>query len=171
MFPTGQSPFPPMGGMFPGFQQAAAPAPQGIMKFIAPFLNRGAAGAAGSGMGIPGMGGPGFGAAGYGAQALGASQAAGSGGAGWLGHMQTALKAVQTAAPMVQQYGPMVKNIPAMINMMKLMNSSDDEETEEDTKAKGKKRQDESIDFEESVEAENSSVKRRQGTSQPKLYI
>ncbi|MGP4075257.1 VrrA/YqfQ family protein [Halobacillus sp. K22] len=172
MFPTGQPPFPPM-GMFPGPQQYMAP--QGMMRSIAPFLNQGARSAGGfPGFGATGFGAPGFGGAGLGTQALGAAgNAAKAGGAGWLGHMQTALKAMQSAAPMVQQYGPMIKNIPAMINMMKIMNEPDEEEGEET----GESLETESLtsanydSSSPSTGSASSPKRRRQGTSQPKLYI
>ncbi|ARI77320.1 VrrA/YqfQ family protein [Halobacillus mangrovi] len=186
MFPTGQPPFPPPGpGMMQGlqgFQRAAAP--QGMMRTVTPFLNNGAAGFGGfgaRGMGVPGFGGFGAqGAGGVGSQGLvskmlgGAGTAAKSGGAGWLSNIQTALKAMQSAAPMVQQYGPMVKNIPAMINMMKIMSEPDDEDDE----VAGTESELESPspynDFSaEESESKSSSAKsrRRQGASQPKLYI
>ncbi|QAS50846.1 VrrA/YqfQ family protein [Halobacillus litoralis] len=171
MFPTGQPPFPPM-GQFPGFQQAAAP--QNMMRSIAPFMNAGGGGL--SGFGAPGMWGnaglgtPGFfgGGSGLGTNVLGAAgNAAKAGGAGWLGHMQTALKAMQSAAPMMQQYGPMLKNIPAMINMMKIMNEPDEEETSADEELESISGDRESS----SIASSRQSKNRSQGASQPRLYI
>ncbi|WP_226579168.1 YqfQ family protein [Halobacillus litoralis] len=187
MFPTGQPPFPPM-GQFPGFQQAAAPQ---MMRSFAPLMNAGSRGFggfglpgfignAGLGSGVPGFLGnaglgsaaPGFfgGGGGLGANALGAAGAAAkTGGAGWLGHMQTALKAMQTAAPMMQQYGPMLKNIPAMINMMKIMNEPDDED---ETSAGNKESESISSSWESSTKKSSEKKKdKSQGTSQPKLFI
>lgn len=176
MFPMGQPPYPPR-GQFTGFQQGFAPQ---MMRSLAPFLNHGSHASRGGGansFGFPGMGGangfgfPGIGGAQMGSQAFGAvGNAAKTGGAGWLGHMQTALKAMQSAAPMFQQYGPMVKNIPAMINMMKLMNESDEEESQsgENTKESSSSPI-ESLD--DSKESPSSRPQRRQGTSQPKLYL
>ncbi|CDQ19570.1 VrrA/YqfQ family protein [Halobacillus karajensis] len=175
MFPTGQPPFPPM-GQFPGFQQAAGPQ---MMRSMAPFANAGSRGI--GGFGIPGFlgnsgvgaGAPGFfgGGTGLGAQTLGAAgSAAKTGGAGWLSHMQTALKAMQSAAPMMQQYGPMLKNIPAMINMMKIMNEPDDEDETGPVESSHKK--EESFDWESTSTLDDKDEKTRpQGASQPKLYI
>lgn len=174
MFPIGQPPYPPSGA-FPGFQQAA---PQAMRSF-APMANQ-AMQAGARGFGVPGFSpygfaGPGFslpgfaGGANAGTQALGAAgTAAKTGGVGWLGHMQTALKAMQSAAPMVQQYGPMMKNIPAMINMVKLMNMPDDEEGSESATSK-----ESSYEWESSSTSKESSSSSsiNQGTSQPKLYI
>ncbi|MCA0970416.1 YqfQ family protein [Halobacillus litoralis] len=177
MFPMGQPPLPP-GGSFPGFQQAFAP---GLSRSVAPFMNQTAQTGARA-FGVPGFspasfGAPGFsipglaGGANVGSQAANAvAGAAKTGGAGWLSHMQTALKAMQSAAPMVQQYGPMMKNIPAMINMMKLMNEpDDDEEVEESTTAS--KKEESSFNFESSSEVSSPKTAKRQGTSQPRLYI
>ncbi|WP_245804816.1 YqfQ family protein [Halobacillus hunanensis] len=147
----------PMGwgrGYNPGYQQ-----PQGIQKFLAPFLNRGGARSYGD---ASRFGGGSF----MNAFPPTAAAQTAAGGGNWLGHLQGALKAVQSAAPMVQQYGPMVKNIPAMINMMKLMNESDEEtndkEDSEDLSSKSES---------ESVDQEKTKKRKRQGTSQPKLYI
>ncbi|WP_255574081.1 YqfQ family protein [Halobacillus sp. Nhm2S1] len=182
MFPTGQPPFPPM-GQFPGFQQAA---PQ-MMRSMAPYINAGTRGFGGfSGYGAPGfLGNTGFGSGfpgvlgggggtGFGAQALGAAgTAAKSGGVGWLGHMQTALKAMQSAAPMMQQYGPMLKNIPAMINMMKIMNEPDDDDDESLVSLdESSEKTSVSQDWESTSVLEKKKVKKRsQGASQPKLFI
>lgn len=169
MFPTGQPPYSPMGPFTGGFRQAGAQ--QGMMRFLSPMMNQ-----ATSGFNPFQMGAQGFGARAAGSQALGAAgqAAAKTGGAGWLGHMQTALKAIQGAAPMVKQYGPMVKNLPAMINMMKLMNESDEEETDEELESLSS-----SFQFESSSPAPKKAGKKKikkstprvQGTSQPKLYI
>ncbi|KHE66769.1 VrrA/YqfQ family protein [Halobacillus sp. BBL2006] len=187
MFPTGQPPFPPLGpGMMQGLQglQRVA-APQGFMRSVTPFLNNGASGLGGFGarsFGAPGFGGfgvPGAGGVG-GSQGLvsqmlgGAGTAAKTGGAGWLSHVQTALKAMQSAAPMVQQYGPMMKNIPAMINMMKIMNEPDDDEDELEENESGRESKAQlSPESSDDLESKDSSSKnkRRQGASQPKLYI
>ncbi|UOQ93512.1 YqfQ family protein [Halobacillus shinanisalinarum] len=163
MFYRNQPPYGPMGmgrGMYPGYQQ-----PQGMRKFLAPFLNRG------GGAGARSFGGPSsFGASPFTSAfpPTSAAQTAASGGANWLGNLQGALKAVQSAAPMVQQYGPMVKNIPAMINMMKLMNESD-EETEEEND--NDDQSSESVSEAVSSNHEPEVQKKQQGTSQPKLYI
>ncbi|MGR9049993.1 VrrA/YqfQ family protein [Halobacillus faecis] len=180
MFPTGQPPFPPM-GQFPGFQQAA---PQ-MMRSMAPYINAGSRGF--GGFGAPGfMGNTGFGfgsglpgvlggggGTGFGAQALGAAgTAAKTGGAGWLGHMQTALKAMQSAAPMMQQYGPMLKNIPAMINMMKIMNEPDDDDDESLVPLDESSRKPSvSQEWESTSVLDKKEKKRSQGASQPKLFI
>lgn len=174
MFPTGQPPYPPM-GQFPGFQQTAAPQ---MMRSMAPFVNAGSRGF--GGFGVPGFlghgglgaGAPGFfgGGTGFGTQALGAAgTAANAGGAGWLGHMQTALKAMQSAAPMMQQYGPMLKNIPAMINMMKIMNEPDEDDSPTE---KNDDKESDSLNLESSSSLGAKNEKRsNQGSSQPKLFI
>lgn len=167
-------------GQFPGFQQTAAPQ---MMRSIPPMVNGASRGFGGFG-GIPGFlsnsgfggGAPGFFGAsgpGFGSQALGAAGAAAkSGGAGWLGHMQTALKAMQSAAPMMQQYGPMLKNLPAMINMMKIMNEPDDDEGD-DVDTESGSRESVSLDWESSsrMESIKKDKKRGQGASQPKLFF
>ncbi|MCP3030759.1 YqfQ family protein [Halobacillus sp. A1] len=115
--------------------------------------------------------------------------AAGAGG-NWLNQIQGALKAMQTAGPMIKQYGPMVKNIPAMINMMKLMNESDDEEAEdeESEESSGSKKEEPKRKHTKKVNSNHKQRKRNspekvekkrekqressnQGVSQPKLYI
>ncbi|MFD2925738.1 VrrA/YqfQ family protein [Halobacillus naozhouensis] len=159
MFYRNPPPHGPMGwgrGYNPGYQQ-----PQGMQKFLAPFLNRGGARSYG---GASRFGGGSF----MNAFPPTAAAQTAAGGGNWLGHLQGALKAVQSAAPMVQQYGPMVKNIPAMINMMKLMNESDEEtDDNEDSKDLASKSKDVSVD----EEKEETQTRKRQGTSQPKLYI
>ncbi|GGF09878.1 hypothetical protein GCM10010954_05460 [Halobacillus andaensis] len=119
-------------------------------------------------------------------------------GAGWLNQIQGALKAMQSAAPMVKEYGPMMKNLPAMINMMKIMNESDEEVTESSSSSssdsKSNKKRDHKKRERQPFQRPQEDKKRRdtrqsdrrrpeqhkekrkthsetQGTSQPKLYI
>lgn len=46
---------------------------------------------------------------------------------GMLNNIQNAVNIANKYAPMIQQYGPMVKNIPALINLYREINSSDDD--------------------------------------------
>lgn len=100
-----------------------------------------------------------------------------------LGNVQQVLHVAQQAAPIIQQYGPMIKNIPTMIQMWKLLQSSDNEEEEEESKESNEEESLEndgkdSLDeiFLESInEKDEYKPKRknrsRSGQSTPKLYI
>ncbi|RWZ60330.1 hypothetical protein EQV77_03285 [Halobacillus fulvus] len=167
MFPGGQPPFPPMGG-YTGFQPYGAP--QGMMRSFSPMLRNGPGALRNSvGAGLQRGGLPFIGGSNFGSQAAGA--VAKTGGAGWIGHVQTALKAMQSAAPMIQQYGPMMKNIPAMINMMKIMNEPDDEEGSPQFLDESSSFLKESSRRTKESVSSSSSSSRHQGTSQPRLYI
>jgi hypothetical protein len=114
-----------------------------------------------------------------------------------IGNIQQAINVVQQVAPIVQQYGPIIKNVPTMIQMWKMLQSSDDEEDKGD-ESKEQEVSDEieekyesndhvnenSIDdLEEFLIGKNSKEKkeyvtqskpknlRKNGQSTPKLYI
>ncbi|MFD1018410.1 VrrA/YqfQ family protein [Thalassobacillus hwangdonensis] len=104
-----------------------------------------------------------------------------------LGNMQQVLQVAQTATPMIQQYAPMIRNIPMMINLWKIMREPDDDNAEtEQTESESSSSSQLEVESGESSKTldefassnESSSKpyekkvrKRRQGTSQPKLFI
>ncbi|WP_158633980.1 VrrA/YqfQ family protein [Radiobacillus deserti] len=134
---TGRQSLPTRPGMpFGGPNQGATQGGGGVQGFIKKIFGGGS-------NPTPGPMGPGFGPTAFG-------QSAGKSGiSGILGNTQEILKIAKTAAPYIKEYGPMVKNLPAMIQMVKALNSDDSEETDAS---------DESEDVDGDVEEEEDSI-------------
>ncbi|WP_181348401.1 VrrA/YqfQ family protein [Thalassobacillus sp. CUG 92003] len=94
-------------------------------------------------------------------------------GGGWLSNIENIVKMAKTAAPYIEQYGPYVKNVPAMINLMKIMNEPD-EDDEDNASSSESSNDTQNKSYHASSEEESSSIQeepRRRGTSEPKLFF
>ncbi|UFU01238.1 YqfQ family protein [Radiobacillus kanasensis] len=173
----GRQPFPPRPGNpmpFGGPNQGPSQGGGGIQGFIKKLFGGGAS--------SPGPMGPGVGPASFG-QSAGAS-----GMSGMLGNAQEILKFAKTAAPYIKEYGPMVKNLPAMIEMVKALNSDDldDEETDEELDELDADLEEDTLEEDEEKVVKKRTKRKREnldmskvessqdalnGTSKPKLFI
>jgi hypothetical protein len=116
-----------------------------------------------------------------------------------LDNIQQVLKTIESGVPIVQEYAPMIKNLPAMYNMMKAFNDSEetpDESTEESNNENQEKNQSEKKEDErekvtnpptletkkefdketdeekkETKEETREKIKKTNGKSVPKLFI
>ncbi|WP_017755810.1 VrrA/YqfQ family protein [Calidifontibacillus oryziterrae] len=89
---------------------------------------------------------------------------------GMLNNVQKTIGLVQQFGPLVQQYGPFIKNMPAMLKIMKELNSMDSADTTEQEASTDKGAKD-LKDIPNFAETENEAVQTNQGQSRPKLYI
>ncbi|WP_180994118.1 VrrA/YqfQ family protein [Bacillus sp. Marseille-P3661] len=89
---------------------------------------------------------------------------------GMLDNVQRVMGVAQQFGPMIQQYGPFIKNMPAMLKIMKELNSSesDSEETTANTEM-NELPEKELPDFEDLQEG--NTKKPLYGESLPKLFI